>query len=94
MDASMSVALVTDFFMAIAYCVLVIVISVVNLALTNWLTLIPLLIFAVAYIVSYFMYKEKISDTMTYFCQTAHCGRRKLHFDFGASASPTAQSCG
>ena len=27
-------------------------------------------------------------------CQTAHCGRRKLHFDFGASASPTAQSCG
>lgn len=69
MDASMSVALVTDFFMAIAYCVLVIVISVVNLALTNWLTLIPLLIFAVAYIVSYFMYKEKISDTMTYFVE-------------------------
>lgn len=23
-----------------------------------------------------------------YDCQTAHCGRRKLHFDFGETASP------
>ena len=27
-------------------------------------------------------------------CQTAHCGRRKPHVDFGTSAFPTAQSRG
>ena len=26
-------------------------------------------------------------------CQTAHCGRHKQHFIFGASAAPIAQSC-
>ena len=38
-------------------------------------------------------YKISLPNEWSY-CQTAHCGRRKLHFDFGASASPTAQSCG
>ncbi|MBD5549242.1 MAG: hypothetical protein HDQ97_17965 [Lachnospiraceae bacterium] len=34
----------------------------------------------------------QLSDTGR--CQTAHCGRRKPHVDFGTSAFPTVQSRG
>ena len=33
----------------------------------------------------WFIEKASGKDTK---CQTAHCGRRKLHFDFGETASP------
>lgn len=51
-----------------------------------------LLILAVIAIIAGIIWK--IIQVVQGKCQTAHCGRRKLHFDFGASASPTAQSCG
>lgn len=64
MDTSMAIALVTDFFMEIAYCILVILISVLNLFLTNKLTLIPIILFMLAYVITFFAFQNKISDTM------------------------------
>lgn len=64
MDASMAIALVTDFFMEIAYCILIILISVLNLFFTNELTLIPIILFMIAYLVTFFHFQNKISDTM------------------------------
>ena len=32
-------------------------------------------------------------NIIEHYCQTAHCGRHKPHFDFGDFASSIAQSC-
>ena len=46
-------------------------------------------------VINMMLMKYNLYSLVTEFCcQTAHCGRRKPHVDFGTSAFPTVQSRG